>query len=89
MSIDSIQAPTSTTSAQIESSQTGLVSSCIANLNQRCMAKRLSTPLRLIARMNFSLRNYSCELFNLTGTVGKVELRSFQLLQQLFAKAGM
>ena len=24
--------------------------------------------------MNFSLKNYSCELLNLTGTVGKVEL---------------
>ena len=34
------------------------------------------TPLRLIARMNFSLKSYSCELFNLTGTVGKVELIS-------------
>ena len=40
------------------------------------MAKQLPTPLRLIARMNFSLKNYSCELFNLTGTVGKVELIS-------------
>ena len=38
------------------------------------MAKQLLTPLRLIARMNFSLKNYSCELLNLTGTVGKVEL---------------
>ena len=40
------------------------------------MAKQLLTPLRLIAHMNFSLENYSCELFNLTGTVGKVELIS-------------
>ena len=40
------------------------------------MAKQLLTPLRLIARMNFSLKNYNCELFNLTGTVGKVELIS-------------
>ena len=40
------------------------------------MEKQLLTPLRLIARMNFSLKNYSCELFNLTGTVGKVELIS-------------
>ena len=32
------------------------------------------TPLRLIAHMNFLLKNYSCELVNLTGTVGKVEL---------------
>ena len=40
------------------------------------MAKQLLTPLRLIARMNFSLKNYSCELLNLTGTVGKVELIS-------------
>ena len=40
------------------------------------MAKQLFTPLQLIARMNFSLKNYSCELFNLTGTVGKVELIS-------------
>ena len=38
------------------------------------MAKQLLTPLRLIARMNFSLKNYNCELLNLTGTVGKVEL---------------
>ena len=29
--------------------------------------------MRLIARMNFSLKNYSCELLNLTGMVGKVE----------------
>ena len=40
------------------------------------MAKQLLTPLRLIARMNFSLKNYSCELFNLIGTVEKVELSS-------------
>ena len=38
------------------------------------MAKQLLTPLRLIAHMNFSLKNYSYELVNLTGTVGKVEL---------------
>ena len=38
------------------------------------MAKQLLTPLRLIARMNLSLKNYSCELFNLTGTIGKMEL---------------
>ena len=38
------------------------------------MAKQLLTPLRLIAYMKFSLKNYSCELFNLIGTVGKVEL---------------
>ena len=38
------------------------------------MAKQLLTPLRLISHMNFSLKNYSCELVNLTGTVGKVEL---------------
>ena len=40
------------------------------------MAKQLLTPLRLIARMNFSLENYSFEWFNLTGTVGKVKLIS-------------
>ena len=40
------------------------------------MAKQLLTPLRLIARMNFSLTNNRCELFNLIGTVGKVELIS-------------
>ena len=40
------------------------------------MVKQLLTPLRLIARMNFSLKKYSCELFNLIGTVGKVELIS-------------
>ena len=38
------------------------------------MAKQLLTPLRLIAHINFSLKNYSCELVNLTGMVGKVEL---------------
>ena len=38
------------------------------------MAKQLPTPLRLIAHMNFLLKNYSYELVNLTGTVGKVEL---------------
>ena len=32
------------------------------------------TPLRLIARRNFSFKNYGRELFNLIGTVGKVEL---------------
>ena len=42
----------------------------------RDMAKQLLTPLRLIARMNFSLKNYSRELFNLTRTVGKVEFIS-------------
>ena len=40
------------------------------------MAKQLPTPLGLVARMKFSLKNYSYELFNLTGTVGKVELIS-------------
>ena len=40
------------------------------------MAKQLLTRLQLIARMNFSLKSYSCELFNLIGTVGKVELIS-------------
>ena len=38
------------------------------------MAKQLPTPLRLIAHMNFSLKNYGCELVNLTGKVGKGEL---------------
>ena len=38
------------------------------------MAKPLLTPLRLIAHMNFSLKNYSYEFVKLTGTVGKVEL---------------
>ena len=38
------------------------------------MAKQLLIPLRLIAHMNFSLKNYSCELVNLTRTVEKVEL---------------
>ena len=38
------------------------------------MAKQLLTPLQLIEHMNFSSKNYSCELVNLTGTVGKVEL---------------
>ena len=40
------------------------------------MTKQLLTPLPLIARMNFSLNNYSCELLNLTGTVDEVELIS-------------
>ena len=38
------------------------------------MVKQLLTPLQLIAHMNFLLKNYSCELVNLTGTVGKEEL---------------
>ena len=38
------------------------------------MAKQLLTPLRLIVHLNFSTKNYSCELVKLTGTVGKVEL---------------
>ena len=48
----------------------------IANLNQRDMTKQSPTPLRLVARRNVSLKNHSCELLNLTGTVGKVELVS-------------
>ena len=40
------------------------------------MVKQLLTPLRLIALVSFSLKNYSCELFNLIGTVGKVEFIS-------------
>ena len=40
------------------------------------MAKQLLTPLQLIAHMNFSLKNYSCELFNLTRMVQKVEFIS-------------
>ena len=40
------------------------------------MAKQLLSPLRLIPRMNVSLKNYSCELFNLSGTIGNVELIS-------------
>ena len=51
--------------------------SCIANLNQSdTTAKQLPTPFPLIARMNFSLKNYNRELLNLTRTVGKVELIS-------------
>ena len=40
------------------------------------MAKQLLTPLRIIARMKFSMKNYSCELPNLTGMFGKVEQTS-------------
>ena len=40
------------------------------------MAKLLLTPLRFIAPVNFSLKNYGSELLNLTKTVGKVELIS-------------
>ena len=40
------------------------------------MAKQLLTPLRLIAPMNFSLKNYGCELLNLPRMVRKVELIS-------------
>ena len=40
------------------------------------MAKQWLTPLRLIALMNFLLKNYRCQLLNLTGTVGKVQLIS-------------
>ena len=40
------------------------------------MAQQLLTHFRLITCMNFSLKNYSWELFNLSGTDGKVELIS-------------
>ena len=40
------------------------------------MTKQLLTRLRLIVRMNFSWKNYSCELFNLTRTDGEAELIS-------------
>ena len=40
------------------------------------MVKQLLTPLRLIARMNFSLKNHGCELFNLIGTVRKIQFIS-------------
>ena len=40
------------------------------------MAKQLLTLMRLIARLNFSLKNYSWELFNSNGRGGKVELVS-------------
>ena len=40
------------------------------------MPKQLLTPLQLIARMIFLLKNYSSELLDLTGTVEKVELIS-------------
>ena len=40
------------------------------------MAKQLLTPLRLIARMKFSLKNYSCRSFDLIRTFKKVELIS-------------
>ena len=40
----------------------------------RDMVKQFLTPLRLIAQVNFLWKNYSCELVNLTGTVGKIEL---------------
>ena len=63
-----------------------LVSSCIATLNQRDVAKQLLTPLRLTVRKNFSLKTYSCELFNLIGIIGKVELISNFIT---VAKAGM
>ena len=53
-----------------------LVSSCIANRNQKDVAKQLLIPLRLIQHTHFLLKNYGCELFNLIGTVEKVELIS-------------
>ena len=40
------------------------------------MAKQLLPPSRLMPHMNFSLKTYNCELFNLTGTVGKIKLIS-------------
>ena len=40
------------------------------------MEKQLLSPLRLIARMTFSLKNYRLELVNLNRTVRKVELIS-------------
>ena len=79
--------PAAMTTVTIEGMSPALSQSCIANLSQKDMAKQLLTHFRFIARMNFSLKNYSCELFNLTGRSGKSN--SFQLLQQLFSKAGM
>ena len=40
------------------------------------MAKQLLTHLRLVACMDFSLKNYGCGLFHLSGTVGQLELIS-------------
>ena len=40
------------------------------------MTKQLLTLLRVIALMNYSLKNHSCKLFNLIGMAGKVELIS-------------
>ena len=40
------------------------------------IASFTSIVINCIAGLNVSLKNYSCELFNLMGTVGKVELIS-------------
>ena len=54
-----------------------LVSSCVANLTQRVMAKQLLTPLRLIAPMNVSLKNYCCKLFKAAITRRDLSSRFF------------
>ena len=41
-----------------------------------CYDQMETRLLQLIACMNVSLKNYSCELFNLIGTVRKVKLIS-------------
>ena len=53
-----------------------LVSSGMANLNSRDMTKQLLTPFATQAVINFSLKNYSCRLFDLIGMVEKVEVIS-------------
>ena len=51
-----------------------LVSSDMANLNQRDMAKQLLTPFATHCTYEFFIENYGSELFNQIGTVGKAEL---------------
>ena len=60
---------------------------CEHSLNQSDMAKQLLTPLRLIACIIFLLKNYDCELLNLTGTVGKVELISTLRLIHMYPES--
>ena len=51
-----------------------LIPTGMADLNQSDMAKHFQTPFATHCTHDFFIENYGFELFNLSGTVGKVEL---------------
>ena len=66
-----------------------LVSSCISNLNQQDMAEQLPTPLRLIALHAWIFHWKIIAMNCLIWSEWSGKSNSFQLPQQLLAKAGM